>query len=199
MKKNDIESLIDACLNKDEEAWGNFVSHFKGLVGWAACDRLKRWHIAFTNEDIEDIRQQVFSSIWAKGSLSGVKDCKIIGSWLAVVAGNRAYNYMRTKKDLDPVYLNTAFNQNVTTDRVQDRKDGYAALKSAELKSLISDFIKRLPPQKQAILTLNYIYGKKHREIAEILKIPINTVSTIMKRAKEDLQVELKKKGYENF
>jgi len=97
---------------------------------------------------------------------------------------------MRTKNRTTPPLLSSVLREDIL-----DSKDPYDALVDNELAAFINEFIKRLPQRERMILTLNFFYGKKHREITQMLKIPANTVSTIIKRTKDLLRKELNKKG----
>jgi len=198
VRREEIKSLVEACVNRDEVAWSKFIKHFSGLVGWSALDRLRRWRIEFSNEDVEDIKQQVFLSIWEKRRLAEIKDKEKVESWLAIVAGNFAFNYARSRNRADFPLLESIFKQNSRIEDISDASDIYSVLENSEIRNLMNNFIDKFPPRQKTVLTLNYFYEKKHKEIAEILKIPINTVSTIIKRAKDSLRGELKAKGFEN-
>ncbi|PIU41131.1 MAG: hypothetical protein COS99_07275 [Candidatus Omnitrophica bacterium CG07_land_8_20_14_0_80_42_15] len=196
MKANiDIKSLIEGCIKKDESSWSEFIYQFKNLVNWAAIDRLKRWGIEFTNDDIDDIRQQVFMGIWEKNRLSEIRNRERIAGWLAMVAGNCAFNYIRSKKRFEIPASEPSLELELKLENVKDKESPYSALENSETRTAIEEFINKLPQSQQAILILNYVYEKKYREISEILKIPINTVSTIIKRSRDSLKKELKEKG----
>jgi len=193
MKRDELNSLIKRCIDKEEAAWSAFVKHFTGLVGWAVSDRLRRWRITFNNEDVEDIKQLTFSELWEKDKLREIRDIKKIEAWLAIVAGNCAISCMRGRRGQNVPYLED------TLDEKAAAVSAYSALEGNEIKGLIDNFINKLPEHVRAILILHYFYNKKHREIAGLLKIPTNTVSTTVARVKISLKGELKSKGFKNF
>ena len=193
MKRDELNSIIKRCIDKEDRAWSAFVKHFTGLLRWAVSDRLRRWHIAFNSEDVEDIKQLIFSELWQKDKLSEIRDIKKIEAWLAIVAGNYAISYMRGRKGEPAPYLEDVLKQNAKA------VDAYSALADNEIKELVKNFIEKLPPHQKTILILHYFYDKKHKEIAGLLKMPTNTVSTVVARAKGSLKSELNSKGYKNF
>lgn len=193
MRKDSISSLIERCIDRDEAAWSSFVNHFTGLVKWAISDRLRRWRITFNNEDVDDIKQLTFSELWEKDKLREIRDIKKIEAWLAVVAGNCAISCMRGRRGQNIPYLKDTLDHDTKTE------DAYSVLEGNEIRELVISFIDKLPKHHQAVLVLNYFYGKRHKEIAEIVKISIHTISTIIKRTRRLLKEELKSKGYENF
>ena len=193
MRKDSISSLIERCIDRDEAAWSSFVNHFTGLVKWAISDRLRRWRITFNNEDVDDIKQLIFSELWEKDKLREIRDIKKIEAWLAIVAGNCAISRMRGRRGQNIPYLEDTLEEKTAA------VSGYSSLEGNEIRKLINNFIDKLPGHARTILILYYFYNKKHREIAGLLKIPTNTVSTTVARAKVSLKSELNSKGYENF
>ena len=64
---------------------------------------------------------------------------------------------------------------------------------------LVASAIGSLKPKEKMIIKLNLLHGMKHRDIADALKMPVNTVSTMIARAKEDLKGKLRRKGIEDL
>jgi len=193
--RNDIKLLIESCINRDEEAWSRFMRRFSGLVKWAAADRLRNWGSAVSSEDTEDIAQQVFSEIWEKNKLAEVRNVKTIEAWLAIVAGNCACNFIRSRKRKDPPMLESLLDRKGKIEEViSESPDAGAMLEEAETSAFLDKFIGRLSPAYRTTLILYYFYDKKHREIAELMKMPVGTVSTIIKRVKDTLKDEFYKK-----
>lgn len=64
-------------------------------------------------------------------------------------------------------------------------------------KETISRIIAELPEKYRMPLYLNYSANMKQEEIANVLKIPLGTVKTRIRKAKEELKVRLEAIGYE--
>lgn len=56
----------------------------------------------------------------------------------------------------------------------------------------VSRAVMRLPRDQRAVVILHYVQGFKIREIAQILEIPLPTVSSRLSRARQKLRAELK-------
>ena len=56
----------------------------------------------------------------------------------------------------------------------------------------VSGAVMRLPREQRAAVILYYVQGMKIREIAEVLDIPVQTVSSRLSRARQKLRAELK-------
>jgi len=181
---DDINDLIERCVNKEERAWSDFINKFSGLVYYSARERLRRNGFSFSEQDIQDITQDVFIDIWEKSRLREVRERRKIKAWISIMGQTRALNYMRKKKERLLREEELFKVENV----ISDTKGGYGVELAEELTKAIEGF----PAKEKIILKLNILYGKKHREIAEFMNIPINTVSTIISRKKETLKTLLK-------
>lgn len=180
----DTRRLVERCIEKEEKAWEEFVERFSGLLYFSARERLRRSSFAFGHKDLEDIVQGIFLEMWEKGRLEGVRKREKITAWLSVVAQTRALNYMRQKKDR---LLRQEELCKIDEIKV-DSTSGIDEDKVVKLEEAIEGFSAR----EKIILKLNMIHGRKHREIARFMDIPINTVSTIIARKKRMLKEKMK-------
>lgn len=211
MKGLSDRSLISLCIEKDASAWSSFVDRFSNLIYWAIKDRLKRYNFQFVEQDVEDIYQELFVSLWEKNGLTEIKDRAKISSWLVMVAGNEAIDHFRKKKNEGP-RISASIFQRVSSDVGEaaeelmltgtlssSKDDPSRIVYLKELDRILEATIETLPPRERQAITLSFLYGKKHREIAQLLKISINTASTIIRRVRAKLRKELKKKGIKDF
>ena len=180
----DVQRLVERCIQREEKAWGEFIEHFSGLLYYSARERLKRSGIAFGQQDLEDIVQGIFLEIWEKGRLEEIRERKKISAWLSIMAQTRALNYMRGKKER-LLYQEEFYR----IDNINSEPEGQF---NDELHRELEKAIAQLNDTQKLILKMNIIYGKTHKEIAEFLKVPINTVSTIIARKKKLLKEKLK-------
>ena len=186
------QQLIKRCLKKDKKAWGLFVDKYSRLVYWAIRRRLAISKLEHNQVDIEDIFQEVFLTILKSEKLLQSKDLKNLSGWIAMVASSRTVDFMRRKisrredLNLDSLVFKEDFDRQGIFDR--------------DLTSLVREIISNLSDKERVIISLSLIEGKTHKEIAQILNVPMNTVSTVIARAKEKLKKELQNRGIgENF
>ncbi|MFH1782675.1 MAG: sigma-70 family RNA polymerase sigma factor [Candidatus Omnitrophota bacterium] len=181
----DVHSLIERCINRDEMAWEAFIGKFSGLVYYSARQRLWRNGISFSKEDLDDIVQGIFLEILEKNRLKEIANRKKITAWLSVVSQSRALNYVRKRKERllgkDEFYRIDNLTQDISSE---PRLKGTPL----EFDIIIRDFNNR----EKIILKLNIIYKKTHREIADFMRLPTNTVSTIIHRKKKVLKEKLR-------
>lgn len=187
------KKLIYSCIDKDGLAWYEFVRRFKRLVYYAIEERLGRWGYNFTPLDAEDIQQDVFISIWEKGLLNSLRNPEKVIPWLAILSANKAVDYFR-KKSQPPPRAVSLFEGDKISELADMRNPGPLdeAIFKDSLKN-ITGIIKRFSSKEKNILRLNILYRKSYAEIAKLFKIPIGSVSSIMKRAKAKIKKELKK------
>jgi len=188
MSNNDDRKLVQKCIEGDVEAWNEFVERFSGLIYWAIKRKLNKHDSAYLQSEAEDIYQRIFASIWEKKSLIGVSERGNIAPWLVVLASNFTIDLIRRKR-LEEGFLRNSFE----SEAKSQYRDTPVLLK--ENKRLLEEAMKSLNGKEKSCLELNYIAGKKHREIAEIFNISINSVSTIIARAKDKIKKYIESKN----
>lgn len=203
------EELVEGCIKKDKRAWDIFVEQYSKLVLWAIRDRLTRFRYNFDNGDVEDIHQEVFVSLWAGNKLAQIKDKSKIVGWLTMVAGNAAIDYFRRMKRQMPPNAVSIFEEVISSEEGEGKTlaellpaqtaNPSREFHLSELREMLEAALGLLEPKQKMVVKLNLLRGMKQREVAEALKLPINTVSSIIARTKEELKEKLKRKGIENF
>jgi len=182
--------LIKLCLRRDNLAWGIFIDRYSKLVYWAVRKRLLTNGFQSDEGDIEDIFQEVFLTVLKGERLRQIKDAKFIPGWLAMVASNKTVDFMRQK---------ARRRQKLVVDKEVFKDYSFEQdLLDRDIITAIKEAISTLSDKERIIISLNLFEERTHSEIAGILKIPINTVSTVVARTKEKLRETLKERGVEN-
>jgi len=183
---NELE-LIKRCLKKEKKAWDIFVQKYSKLIYWAIRKRLTVSGFELRQDEIDVIFQEVFLAILEGGTLRQVKDAQTIPGWLASIASNKTVDFMRRAirderrfvSDI-PVLTDDKFKQNLY------RRD---------LADTVGSLINNLPAQVKTIISFSLLQQRTHKEIAAMMNISINTVSTTIARTKQKLKDELERKG----
>jgi RNA polymerase sigma-70 factor (ECF subfamily) len=187
MDIKDDRELIKRCIDGNGQAWSKFVDRFSGLIYWAIKRKLNKYDSTYLMSEVEDIYQRIFTSIWEKKSFMGVSERTNVSPWLVVLASNFTIDYIR-KKRTEENFL----RHNLEEIRPKDEETSIFA---EENKRLLDEAIKLLNEKEKAYIQLNYMAGKKHREIAEIFNTPVNSVSTIISRAKNKIKRYIESKN----
>jgi len=72
-------------------------------------------------------------------------------------------------------------------------------LHQRDLIDLIGSSINSLSDKAKIVISFNLLQGRTHKDIANIMNIPANSVSTIIARAKEKLKQDLERKGIKDL
>ena len=187
---NELE-LVNRCLKKEKKAWDIFVRKYSKLIYWAIRKRLSISGFRFSRDDISGIFQEVFLSILEGGKLRQLKNAKTISGWLAIIASNKTVDFMRRTIREDRRLVSDV--QVLKDDKFKQE------LHRRDFMGLIDSIINTLSVKARVIISFNLLEGRTHKEIADIVNIPMNTVSTIIARAKEKLKQGLEKKGIRNL
>lgn len=191
----DDSCLIEACLRGDLKAWSCLTQKYSPLIYASINNRLKKYGFTLPYQEIEDIRQNVLMIVWRDRKLDTVRNRQDISYWLAIVSGNIAVEYMRTRSARDSQRLVPLPDEPAdgSADKVLHCGfDPLEKLMGKEASKKIEKSIEILPPKERLIIELNIYHDKKYHEIAELLHMPKGTVSSYIKRAKAKLKRHLK-------
>lgn len=107
-----------------------------------------------------------------------------LDSWMFQIARNLNLNNIRARKvrgaHLAPVALEGIIGE-----------DGFRVAESRLTIAAVRDFVARLPEEQKAVLMLVCIEGLSYRETAEVMGVPIGTVTSRLARARITLRALL--------
>jgi len=135
-------------------------------------------------EDVEDVAQQVFLKAYL--GIKRFDQRAAFSTWLYKIAVNECWDYLRKKKVRPLVY-----EADLTEEQVS-RLDGIASLgrppeganERAEARQILDRMLAVLPEQDRQLLVLKEMAGFSVQELAEILKLNVNTVKVRLFRAR---------------
>ncbi|MDD5504150.1 MAG: sigma-70 family RNA polymerase sigma factor [Candidatus Omnitrophica bacterium] len=189
----DLEQIFRLCAQGDNNAWALFVEMFTPLVNRAIRHKALSLFMRLSSDDADEIYQQTFTNIWRRKSLERIAKAKSIPAYLTVIAQHATIDFFRENIHQDNT--KQAWRQN----QLYQPRPGIGPRDIAEdncLSETINEFIKGLTEKEQRVMSLELVHQLKHREIAFIMGIPVNTVSTIISRLKQALRQRLEEKGY---
>ncbi|MBI5221491.1 MAG: sigma-70 family RNA polymerase sigma factor, partial [Candidatus Magasanikbacteria bacterium] len=124
-------------------------------------------------ENAEDVTQETFIKVYR--SLKTFDSEYKFKTWLYTVATNTAYDWLRkAKKSQELFIIDDPDSEFETIDECTAYKD----IEIKENKELVDNAINKIKPTYQTVILLFYRDELGYEEIAEVLKMPINTVKT---------------------
>ena len=176
--------LINRCLRKNKKAWQAFLCKYSRVVYWAIRTQFAKSNFPYSENDTQDIFQTIFLNILENDKLAQLKDVRSISGWLAMVASNKTIDYIRKKISLkEDLVIDFPKIGSFQQDEQMFNRD---------YLSLISEIIEKLPDKEKIVISLNLLEGKSYKKIAQIMSLPINTISTVIFRTKEKIRNKLK-------
>ncbi|MBK9257439.1 MAG: sigma-70 family RNA polymerase sigma factor [Saprospiraceae bacterium] len=172
-----LEYIIQQCRSQNPEGQKALYEDYKDVM-YSICLRYLK-----SSHDAEDILIEGFYKILTK-----IDDFKGEGSfegWMKRIMVNESLMFLRKKNNLR---LTVELNQ---TDIVEESTSEDEIIYE-ELLTALND----LPVGYRTVFNLYVIEGYKHREIAELLNISINTSKSQLILAKKRLQEIFKKKEF---
>lgn len=128
----------------------------------------------------EDIVQDVFVNLWrARGRVESDLHLKM---YLYQSMRHRCLNYIRVKK------LEADYREEYA---LLESDEGFGdAVVEEEVHRVVMEEIDSLPQEQRRVILL-HLEGKNNIEIAEVMKVSVNTVKTHKARARQQLKAKL--------
>lgn len=169
------KELIYKCINNEKRAQRELYDRFAPVL-LGICRRY-----AGSISEAEDILQESFVKIYA--NIAGFSGTGAFEGWLKRITVNTAITHYHKNKKHQETYDIT---------EVQEIKIKSTGINDADFtKEELLKIIDALPDGYKMIFNLYAIEGYKHREIAEMLKIDINTSKSQYSRARKLIKEKL--------
>lgn len=166
------ESILNALRNSDYAAFDKiYIAYYKPLKDFLGL-------LTKSEDDAEDITQQVFITLWEKREHINPK--KSIRGFLYTTARNMTLNHFSHKK-VEDKYLQL---QGRATD-IDDSP--YEIMLGKELELLIRVTIQKMPTQRRKIMTMKLDECKSNEDIARELDLSPETVKGHITKGKKDI------------
>ena len=178
-----VETLIQRCLNGDQQAWDAIVRQF-----WR-----KVFNVAYKfvgkHDEAEDLTQDIFLKIFK--SLDTFDRRANFQTWLISVSRNLCIDHYRSvrkeretiDRDVDPGDLSP----------VSHEVSPYAALEQRDRVALLREAMAALPETLRTAVLLRDIRELSYQEIADTLQLPEGTVKSRINRGRTELARQIKR------
>lgn len=172
-KKSDEELAVLTLKNKD---------NFSELVDRYAA-KIQRYTARVTSNwtDSEDIAQEVFFKAYV--NIASFNPKLKFSSWLYRIAHNESVNYIKKNYRTRNVEL----NENIDYGSNEDEK----ILEKIDAKhdnKIVQKALGKLSARDREVINLIFFEEKTYLEVADIMKMPVNSVGPTISRAKSKLK-----------
>lgn len=175
--------LVELVRNKNQDYYGEIIRRYQGKL-FAYLYRL-----IGNKEETEDLLQNVFIKTFR--NLHSFDTNRKFSSWIYRIAHNEAVNFIKRR------YLKRFISWedvSATKDKLEMKSmedDPVDIWLKKETVKEVDMAINKLPMKYKQVLLLRYYSDKSYEEISDILKKPVNTVGTLINRAKKKLLEEI--------
>ncbi len=186
-RKTDIESckdltdneLIEVIQNQNHQAYVDLFRRYQKKLF------LYIYRLIRDRDETEDILQNVFAKAYKNIQHFDLE--RKFSSWIYRIAHNEAVNYLKRKSKRYIVSwedVTTSKDKLETASNEEPIEDQWL---HQEIAQEIGEALKKLPKQYRQILNMRYFKEYSYEQISKILGKPVNTVGTIINRAKKKL------------
>jgi len=166
-----IDTWMRAHLNGDPKAFGRILESYKGHLWGYLVNHVQR------HQDAEDLFQEI--NLKVLENLGKLRDPSRFRSWLFSIAMNSVRSFYRK---VTPFSLDGEDNAGA---RLVSAADGpQKTLEKSERTLLLRRCIQQLPERDRQVVLLNNMAELAQQDIADQLNLNLNTVKTIIRRAR---------------
>jgi len=185
----DDSILIQSCISRDLTAWALFTKKYSHLINISIKNRLAKYGFGTSGHDIEDIKQDVLVSIWNERKLESLKNHSSLQYWLSIVSGNAALEHMRRLRR-EPASSARSIYENIGGSELHElipsrHDNANDVLSTKEFSEKLEAEINSLPVRDRLIIKLHILHSKGYADIADMLGLPMGTISSSVKRTKD--------------
>lgn len=164
--------LVEKALSGDTAAFEVLVDRYRDAVCGVAYHNLGNF------DDVQDAAQEAFVQAYLK--LGQLKDLDKFGPWLRKIISNVCTDILRRRAKCS-----------VDSDALDEVAVPTEDEHCAAVRTVVREALAKLSDKVRLTVTLAYINGYSHDEVASFLEIPVNTVRSRLQHAKKQLRQEM--------
>ena len=194
------KALIEGCLKSRKESWDIFVERFSRLIHWSIRKTLEDSSFRGRADLPQEIFQELFVKLLERNELERLRDAESIRKFLSVAACHltmdKLKKLIRSEKKIAEAFLPNADEDLDASEWIKDEASD-PALKAVnqERNLLIAQTLQDLSKKERLCVEWHYLEGKTHKEISEILGLPMDNISSAIRRIRERLKKIFLEKG----
>ena len=139
--------------------------------------------------DAEDITQEVFIQVFH--SVEQFKGESKFSTWLYRITVTKCLDFLRSKKRKKRfAFVQNLFGAESNEPLVEQTSFVHPGvqLENKERAAILFKAIDKLPENQKAAFTLHKVEGLSYQEVAEVLRVSVSSVESLLFRAKNNLQ-----------
>jgi len=172
------EQIIEVIRTEDQRLYSEIIKRYQNKLS----HYLRKF--VYNPDELEDVLQVVF--IKAYKNLFSFNTHKKFSSWIYKIAHNEAINHIKKNSANHQISLDKVEYQII--DKNIDLGEDFDQIL---LKKQIENSLSKLKFKYREPLILFFFEQKSYEEISDILRIPKNTVGTLVSRGKKMLKEKL--------
>ncbi len=180
------QELIEGILRRDRKAFQYLVNNYQKQVIKTAC------YFVGNMEDAEDLSQEIFLDIIH--SMDSFKKSSSLSTWIYRITVNKSLNMVKRHKRRGMMLrIESLFKtpDGRETGMTPEPHVSPADFEHKEKCELLQAAIGRLPENQRIAFVLNKFDDQTYKQIAEIMKIGLPAVESLIHRAKANMQKHL--------
>ena len=192
--------IINKLVRGDEAAFRDFIEEFKDK-GYSLTLKILK-----NPDEAEDSLQDAFIKFYRALIHNQFQGKSKLSTYSYTIVYNTALDHYKKKRkvsfsmisidvndsnfkdgdELTPAFRQSEIDRNVLPESVDANTD--KVISASEIQGIINDYIENIPEQYSVILNMFYINELSHKEICDILSLPLGTVKNRIFRAKEKIK-----------
>lgn len=179
-----LGELVGQMVRRDDAALGRLYDLTVSRVYGVAL------RVTRQREAAEEVTEDVYLQAWDQADRFDANRGRVL-TWLLTICRSRALDYLRRKDEA----ISHPEPETLAEELRDESSNPEDILLSVEKNSRLHNLIALLPAVQRQLLALAFFRGLSHQEIAEHSGMPLGTVKTHLRRALEDLRLQLSAKS----
>lgn len=185
-------NLLSRCIARDPDAWRAFLERYRSILYGSILKTLQ------TRGESGDLAEDIFQNVLFKlladdcSALRRFEGRSRTSTWLARIAINAtidAVRQRRARREISPPDGGEPDAASSAEEILRRIPFDARILEGVAGRDLAERMLDRLEDRERLILRMYFFAGLKEREIADLLEIPLNTLSSQKARTLEKLRV----------
>lgn len=179
--------LVDLCTRGDANSWRRLIDMYGPRVFGAIKYFLRSYRESLPPDDALHIYQEMFMDL-CEDDFRKLKTFRAGGrlaTWLFTIARRQCLNHIRSisrKKRLQPTLIDREM-----LEIGQPLAGSSNPLNAAENREAVLKALEQLDYDNRLLLVLFYFENLSYEEIAKVVGVSVNSVSAMMRRAREEI------------